>query len=147
MTSSPGSTDSLRSERAARKGSRGDRERSPQTVTSKVSTGVSKSLYQARPRTAAFSRESAWHHPFARTCPRSTRPRASQPGQCLRRTPDIDLYSLSKFLLLQARALPTETKVESGTSQIKSGTSVNLCNSGEFDTTCERARYEIQPGR
>jgi len=28
------------------------------------------------------------------------------------------------------RALPTETKVESGTSQIKSGTSVNLSNSG-----------------
>jgi len=29
------------------------------------------------------------------------------------------------------RALPTETKVESGTSQRKSGTSVNLSNSGE----------------
>ena len=29
-------------------------ERSPQTVTSKVSTGASKSLYQARPRTVAF---------------------------------------------------------------------------------------------
>ena len=29
------------------------------------------------------------------------------------------------------RALPTETKVESGTSQSKSGTSVNLSNSGE----------------
>ena len=28
------------------------------------------------------------------------------------------------------RALPTETKVESGTSQTKSGTSVNLSNSG-----------------
>ena len=28
------------------------------------------------------------------------------------------------------RALPTETKVESGTSQSKSGTSVNLSNSG-----------------
>ena len=30
------------------------------------------------------------------------------------------------------RALPTETKVESGTSQSKSGTSVNLSNSGEL---------------
>ena len=30
-----------------------------------------------------------------------------------------------------ARALPTETKVESGTSQSQSGTSVNLSNSGE----------------
>jgi len=29
------------------------------------------------------------------------------------------------------RALPTKTKVESGTSQSKSGTSVNLSNSGE----------------
>ena len=34
---------------------------SPQTVTSKVSTGASKSLYQSRPRTVAFSkRGSAW---------------------------------------------------------------------------------------
>jgi hypothetical protein len=33
----------------------GARERSLQTVTSKVSTGVSKSLYQARPRTVVFS--------------------------------------------------------------------------------------------
>ena len=32
-------------------------ERSPQTVTSKVSTGASKSLYQARPRTVAFSKK------------------------------------------------------------------------------------------
>jgi len=31
------------------------REPSPQTVTSKVSTGASKSLYQLRPRTVAFS--------------------------------------------------------------------------------------------
>jgi len=30
------------------------RERTPQTVTSKVSTGASKSLYQARPRSVAF---------------------------------------------------------------------------------------------
>ena len=30
-----------------------------------------------------------------------------------------------------ARALPTETKVESGTSQSKNGTSVNLSNSGK----------------
>ena len=29
-------------------------ERSPQTITPKVSTGASKSLYQARPRTVAF---------------------------------------------------------------------------------------------
>ena len=29
-------------------------------------------------------------------------------------------------------ALPTETKVESGTSQSKSGTSVNLSNSGDL---------------
>ena len=32
------------------------------------------------------------------------------------------------------RALPTETKVESGTSQDKSGTSVNLRNSGNPKT-------------
>ena len=32
-----------------------------------------------------------------------------------------------------ARALPTETQVESGTSQSKSGTSVNLSNSGKRD--------------
>ena len=31
---------------------------------------------------------------------------------------------------LSVRALPTETKVESGTSQSKSGTSVSLSNSG-----------------
>ena len=31
------------------------RERSPQTVSSKVSTGASTSLYQARPHTVAFS--------------------------------------------------------------------------------------------
>jgi len=30
----------------------------------------------------------------------------------------------------RSKALPTETKVESGTSQSKSGTSVNLSNSG-----------------
>ena len=35
-----------------------------------------------------------------------------------------------RFPLLLARALPTETQVESGTSQSKSGTSVNLSNSG-----------------
>jgi len=35
------------------------------------------------------------------------------------------------FPLLLERALPTETNVESGTSQSKSGTSVNLSNSGE----------------
>jgi len=33
------------------------------------------------------------------------------------------------------RALPTETNVESGTSQSKSGTSVNLSNSGELAVT------------
>jgi len=32
--------------------------------------------------------------------------------------------------ILPERALPTETKVESGTPQSKSGTSVNLSNSG-----------------
>ena len=39
---------------------------------------------------------------------------------------------LSPFGSLRSpqRALPTETKVESGTSQRKSGTSVNLSNSG-----------------
>ena len=34
-------------------------QRSPQTVTSKVSTGVSKSLYQARPRTVALSKNNS----------------------------------------------------------------------------------------
>ena len=38
---------------------RGLRERSPQTVMSKVSTGASESLYQARPRTVAFSKKHA----------------------------------------------------------------------------------------
>ena len=37
------------------------RERSPQTVTSKVSTGASKIVYQTRPRTVAFPRK---HAPF-----------------------------------------------------------------------------------
>ena len=33
---------------------------SPQTVTSKVNTGASKKLYQARPRTVAFSKNVFW---------------------------------------------------------------------------------------
>ena len=37
-------------------------ERSPQTVTSQVSTGESKSLYLTRPRTVAFSKEGAGRH-------------------------------------------------------------------------------------
>ena len=43
--------------------------------------------------------------------------------------------SLSQYPFL-LRALPTETKVESGTAQIKSGTSVNLSNSGELQAGC-----------
>ena len=39
------------------------RERSPQTVTSKVSTGASKSLYQARPRAVAFPQKGWWYLP------------------------------------------------------------------------------------
>jgi len=42
-------------------------------------------------------------------------------------------HHLPKLFSLQhcpQRALPTETKVESGMSQSKSGTSVNLSNSG-----------------
>ena len=40
------------------------------------------------------------------------------------------LWPVAGFVLIPFRALPTETKVESGTSQSKSGTSVNLSNSG-----------------
>ena len=39
--------------------------------------------------------------------------------------------------LLQ-RALPTEKKIESGTSQSKSGTSINLSNSGILISTMEK---------
>jgi len=45
------------------------------------------------------------------------------------------------FHLSPQRALPTKTKVESGTSQSKSGTSVNLSNGGNwkrFDFTVSR---------
>ena len=44
---------------------------------------------------------------------------------------DLELSELkvSNLKLSEPRALPTETKVESGTSQSKSGTSVNLGNS------------------
>ena len=44
------------------------------------------------------------------------------------------------------RALPTETKVESGTSQSKSGTSVNLRNSGDlgFGEDVEEARDQVE---
>ena len=54
-----------------------------------------------------------------------------------------------------ARALPTETKVERGTSQSKSGTSVNLCDSGktgwgqvslhleDFDARLEQAGLDL----
>ena len=38
--------------------------------------------------------------------------------------------SLCLSTAVQERALPIETKVESGTSQSKSGTSLNLSNSG-----------------
>ena len=44
-----------------------------------------------------------------------------------------------------ARALPTETNVESGTSQSKSGTSVNLSNSG-LSGSCSHLRCPIQYG-
>ena len=40
------------------------------------------------------------------------------------------------------RALPTETKVESGTSQSKSGTSVNLSNNGKRGTQTLGFFYE-----
>jgi len=54
---------------------------------------------------------------------------------------EVPLYSSGSMVLVPAgrmremtgfplRALLTETNVESGTSQSKSGTSVNLCNSG-----------------
>ena len=45
--------------------------------------------------------------------------------------PPSHLHSLAAILI--KRALLTETKVESGTSHSKSGTSVNLSNSGIFD--------------
>ena len=41
------------------------------------------------------------------------------------------------------RALPTEAKVKSGTSQIKSGTSVNLSNSGNFPARCHARRGKL----
>jgi len=48
------------------------------------------------------------------------------------------------------RALPTETKVESGTSQSKSGTSVNLSNSGHLQyfqhvNSCRRFNVHVKP--
>ena len=43
------------------------------------------------------------------------------------------------------RALPTETKVESGTSQSKSGTSVNLSNSGKPDGVGAVVRLRRSP--
>ena len=57
-------------------------------------------------------------HPATRTSEASARERVG---------------ALSPFGSLQSplRARPTETKVESGTSQSKSGTSVNLSDSGE----------------
>ena len=48
------------------------------------------------------------------------------------------------FIVDKQRALPTVTKVESGTSQSKSGTSVNLSHSGDLGGTAEG---EDAPGR
>ena len=42
-------------------------------------------------------------------------------------------YRLPFRIFIEQRALPTETKDESGTSQSKSGTSVNLSTSGDSE--------------
>ena len=49
----------------------------------------------------------------------------------------LSLFSGVIYLRLRIpqRALPTETKVESGTFQSKAGTSVNLSNSGQRSRT------------
>ena len=46
-----------------------------------------------------------------------------------------------QFPLLLETALPTETKVECGTSQSKSGTSGNLSNSGELSQATISTRF------
>ena len=49
----------------------------PGAVTSKVSTGASKSLYQTRPRTVAFSNKTSWvvaSVRFSRTSPADAAP-------------------------------------------------------------------------
>jgi len=46
------------------------------------------------------------------------------------------LLGFHVWLFWVVRALPTETNVESGTSQSKRGTSVDLSNSGIWDMLC-----------
>jgi len=52
----------------------------------------------------------------------------------------IEFFSPTEGSVIGGTSVPTETKVESGTSQSKSGTSVNLSNSGNFGTLLPPAK-------
>jgi hypothetical protein len=95
----------------------------PQTVTSKVSTGAFKSLYQARPRTVAFSKKK--RSPISRKF-QTSRLRSHQTRNCLLLTE----ASQSRWLPNRSHPKPSRRHVLGQYRRVQKnvpGTSANHC--------------------